>query len=126
MPAGRLQNHECPGGVGVVAGQRLVDGARHRAESTQVHHAGRAGERLVQQVRVEHGAAMQPDRLVVQVVQQAGGQIVDGHDLVHLWGLVKCPYQVGADEAGTPGHHYLQRVSPFASACGLGCPACRA
>lgn len=76
-----------------------------------MHHAGRTGKRLVQQVRVEHGALVQPDRLAVQVVQQAGGEVVDDHDLAHPWGRVQRPHQIGADETGTPGHHYLQRVS---------------
>ncbi|GGO24202.1 hypothetical protein GCM10011576_45490 [Micromonospora parathelypteridis] len=52
----------------------------------------------------------------MQIVQQASGQVIDDHDLAHLWGLVQRPHQVGANEAGTPGHHYLQRVSLLGSA----------
>ena len=65
---------------------------------------------LVERVDVEDRADQQVDiGNAVEVGLDAGGQVVEGDDLVDAVGGPQLAAQVGADEAGTPGYDDLHQ-----------------
>ena len=77
-----FQHLDRAGRVGVVRRHRVGERAGHRGPGREVHDRAGAGQHVVERGGVEEVARDQPGVDAVQVVDDAGGQVVERDDLV--------------------------------------------
>jgi hypothetical protein len=99
LGAGRFQDAQGAGGVGLVAADRVVDAAWDAGHGREVDHRLGAVDGLGQAVGLEDRAFDETRLKAGEIAGVAGGEVVDDGDVVAR--IQQAADEIGADESGS-------------------------